>query len=68
LANPLGPDCNQSKLFPEGAMAQHGGFIVAAYLVTGTILIGVIAAVLFDYQRQMHALARLAPSRLGNHS
>jgi heme exporter protein CcmD len=49
-------------------MAQHGGFIVAAYLVTGTILIGAVAAVLFDYQRQLRALARLAPGRLGNHS
>ncbi|MDI4237946.1 heme exporter protein CcmD [Bradyrhizobium sp. Arg237L] len=49
-------------------MAQHGGFIVAAYLVTGTVLIGAIAAVLFDYRHQIHALARLAPGRLGNRS
>ena len=47
-------------------MAQHGGFIVAAYLVTGTILIGTIAAVLFDYRLQLNALTRLAPGRLGN--
>ena len=47
-------------------MAQHGGFIAAAYLVTATILIGTIAAVLFDYRLQLHALTLLAPGRLGN--
>lgn len=47
-------------------MAQHGGFIVAAYLVTGTILIGTIAAVLFDYRLRLHALARLRQGRPGN--
>ena len=49
-------------------MAQHGGFIAAAYLVTATILIGMIVAVLFEYRLQLHALARLAPGRLGNRS
>jgi heme exporter protein CcmD len=37
-------------------MVQHGGFIVAAFLVTGTVLAGMIAAVLIDYRVQQRTL------------
>ena len=40
-------------------MMQHGGFIMAAFLVTGTVLAGMIAAVLIDYRLQQHTLRRL---------
>jgi heme exporter protein CcmD len=42
-------------------MAQHSGFITAAFLVTGTILTGMIAAVLIDYRVQLRTLRRLLP-------
>ncbi|WP_407156521.1 heme exporter protein CcmD [Bradyrhizobium sp. STM 3557] len=42
-------------------MVQHGGFIVAAFLMTGTILAGMIAAVLIDYRVQRRLLRRLLP-------
>ena len=38
---------------------QHGGFIVAAFLVTGTVLAGMIAAVLIDYRVQHRTLRHL---------
>ncbi|WP_283806577.1 heme exporter protein CcmD [Bradyrhizobium sp. Rc2d] len=38
---------------------QHGGFITVAFLVTGTILAGMIAAVLIDYRVQLRSLRRL---------
>ena len=34
-------------------MVQHGGFIIAAFLVTGTVLAGMIAAVFIDYRVQL---------------
>jgi heme exporter protein CcmD len=40
-------------------MVQHGGYIMAAFLVTGTVLAGMIAAVLIDYRVQDHTLRRL---------
>ena len=40
-------------------MVQHGGFIIEAFLVTGTVLAGMIAAVLIDYRVQHHTLRRL---------
>ena len=40
-------------------MVQHGGFIMAAFLVTGTVLAGLIAAVLIDYRVQLRTLRRL---------
>lgn len=40
-------------------MMQHSGFIVAAFLVTGTVLAGMIAAVLIDYRVQHRNLRRL---------
>ena len=40
-------------------MLQHGGFITAAFLVTGTVLAGMIAAVLIDYRVQHRTLRRL---------
>ncbi|MGC1562749.1 MAG: heme exporter protein CcmD [Bradyrhizobium sp.] len=40
-------------------MVQHGGFIMAAFLMTGTVLAGMIAAVLIDYRVQHHSLRRL---------
>jgi cytochrome c biogenesis protein CcmG, thiol:disulfide interchange protein DsbE len=46
-------------------MVQHGEFIVAAFLVTGTVLVGMIAAVLIDYRVQRRTLHRL---RLDHHS
>jgi heme exporter protein CcmD len=42
-------------------MMQHGGFITAAFLMTGTILVGMIAAVLIDYRVQLRTLRRLRP-------
>lgn len=42
-------------------MVQHGGFIMAAFLLTGTVLAGMIAAVLIDYRVQHRALRRLLP-------
>ena len=38
---------------------QHGGFITAAFLVTGIVLTGMIAAVLIDYRVQLRTLRRL---------
>ncbi|WP_035686829.1 heme exporter protein CcmD [Bradyrhizobium sp. Cp5.3] len=46
---------------PEKIIVQHGGFITAAFLVTGTILAGMIAAVLIDYRVQLRTLRRLLP-------
>jgi len=40
-------------------MMQHGGFITAAFLVTGIVLAGMIAAVLIDYRVQLRTLRRL---------
>jgi heme exporter protein CcmD len=40
-------------------MVQHGGFIMAAFLVTCTVLAGMIAAVLIDYRVQHRNLRRL---------
>jgi heme exporter protein CcmD len=40
-------------------MVQHGGFITAAFLVTGTVLAGMIAAVLIDYRVQLRTLRSL---------
>ena len=40
-------------------MMQHGGFIVPAFLVTGTVLAVMIAAVLIDYRVQLRILRRL---------
>jgi heme exporter protein CcmD len=42
-------------------MVQHGGYIMAAFLVTGTVLAGMIAAVLIDYRVQLRSLGRLLP-------
>ena len=42
-------------------MVQHGEFIMAAFLVTGTVLAGMIAAVLIDYRVQLRTLRRLLP-------
>jgi heme exporter protein CcmD len=42
-------------------MMQHTEFITAAFLVTGTILVGMIAAVLIDYRVQLRTLRRLLP-------
>jgi heme exporter protein CcmD len=40
-------------------MMQHSGFITATFLVTGTMLAGMIAAVLIDYRVQLRTLRRL---------
>jgi len=40
-------------------MLQHGGFITAAFLVTGTVLAGMIAAVLIVYRVQLRTLRHL---------
>ena len=40
-------------------MVQHGAFTTAAFLVTGTVLAGMIAAVLIDYRVQLRTLRRL---------
>ena len=37
----------------------HLGFIVAAYLLTSAVLIGLVAAVVHDGRTQRRALARL---------
>jgi heme exporter protein CcmD len=42
-------------------MVQHGGVIMAAFLVTGTVLTGMIAAVLIDHRAQLRTLRRLLP-------
>lgn len=42
-------------------MVQDGGFIMAAFLVTGTVLAGMIVAVLIDYRVQLGTLRRLLP-------
>ena len=42
-------------------MAQHSEFIMAAFLVTGAVLAGMIAAVLIDYRIQLRTLRRLLP-------
>ncbi|MCK1411586.1 heme exporter protein CcmD [Bradyrhizobium sp. CW4] len=44
-------------------MMQHSGFITMTFLVTGTVLAGMIAAVLIDYRVQRRTLRRL---RLGH--
>ena len=40
-------------------MLRHDGFIMAAFLVTGTVLAGMIVAVFIDYGLQHRTLARL---------
>ena len=40
-------------------MLQHGRFITAAFLVTGTVLAGMIAAVFIDYRVQLRNLRHL---------
>lgn len=40
-------------------MVQHSGFITAAFLVAGSALAAMIAAVLIDYRVQLRALRRL---------
>ncbi|MHC4042910.1 heme exporter protein CcmD [Bradyrhizobium sp. 23AC] len=40
-------------------MLRHDGFIMAAFLVTGTVLAGMIVAVLIDYRFQRRTLSRL---------
>ncbi len=40
-------------------MGPHTGFIVAAFLVTGLVLGGTVAAVLIDGKLQRRALSRL---------
>ena len=42
-------------------MVQHGGIMMAAFLMTGTVLAGMIAAVLIDYRVQHRTLRRLVP-------
>jgi hypothetical protein len=42
-------------------MVQHGGMIMAAFLVTGTVLAGMITAVLIDYRVQLRTVRRLLP-------
>ena len=37
----------------------HLGFIVAAYALTGIVLIGLVAAIVLDGRTQRRALARL---------
>ena len=41
-------------------MTEHTGFIVAAFLVTGTVLVGLVVATIFDHRIQLRALARLS--------
>ena len=57
--NPRWLACYLPKWRPEQNMVQHGGFIMAAFLVTGTVLAGMIAAVLIDYRVQHRTLRRL---------
>jgi heme exporter protein CcmD len=52
-----------SKWRPEQIVMQHSGFITMTFLVTGTVLAGMIAAVLIDYRVQRRTLRRL---RLGH--
>jgi heme exporter protein CcmD len=40
-------------------MVQHSGFIMAAFLVTGTVLAGMIAGVFIDHRVQHRSLRRL---------
>lgn len=40
-------------------MADHTGFIVAAYAITAVAFAGMVAAVLLDYRAQRRQLARL---------
>jgi heme exporter protein D len=40
----------------------HLGYIVAAYLATAIVLIGMVAGVLFDLRTQKQKLARLEAS------
>lgn len=41
-------------------MPAHLGFIVAAFVITGLVLLGTVAAILADYRAQLRALARLS--------
>lgn len=38
----------------------HLGFIVAAYAVTGLVVLATVAAIVLDYRAQQRAVARLA--------
>jgi heme exporter protein CcmD len=60
-ANPRLLACRLPKRHPEQIMVQHGGVIMAAFLVTGTVLAGMIAAVLIDHRAQLRTLRRLLP-------
>jgi heme exporter protein CcmD len=44
---------------------DHLGFIVAAFAVTGVVVIGMIAAIAADYARLKAALERLSPKERG---
>jgi heme exporter protein CcmD len=44
-------------------MMQHSGVIMAAFLVTGAVLTGMIAAVLIDHRAQLRTLRRLLPEQ-----
>ena len=41
----------------------HIGFIVAAYLVAGAVILAMIGAILFDYRSLNRALAKLEATR-----
>ena len=43
----------------------HIGFILAAYALTGAVLIGMVMAILLDKQALQHALDLLDPRRGG---
>lgn len=40
-------------------MADHAGFIIAAYAVTALVLAGMLLAILLDYRAQRRSLASL---------
>ncbi len=41
--------------------SSHIGFIVAAYLVAGVVILSMIVAVLWDYRALKRSLARFGP-------
>lgn len=50
------------------ALGPHGGFILAAYLASALILLGLAAAILLDRRTQRRALAAIEQRGAGRRS
>ena len=49
-------------------LGAHAGFIVAAYVITAAVIIGLIVWILADYRSQLRLLADLERRGIGRRS